>query len=86
MVVVGVVILVGVVVIVVVVILEPDRLDPVGCHHADAAKVRRLDQPVQPAFEREPVEHENLGLAHGSRIGGTRLVDVGVTVGPHQAS
>ena len=79
-----VVVLFGVVVMVVVVILKPDCLDPVGRHHADAAKARRLDQPVQPAFECKTVEHEDIGLTHGARIGRGRVIDMGIAVGPDQ--
>ena len=70
--VVGVVVAVGLAVAIVRVgaVLVGDRLDARGRHHPDAAEVRRVDQPVQPAFELQPVDDEKPGVADGPRIGG----------------
>ena len=68
----------------VVAILKRDRLDAIGRYHTDAVKVRRLNQPVQPAFECEAVEHEDVSLAHGTCIRRDRLVDMSIAIGPHE--
>ena len=71
----------AVVVVFVVLVLECDRLDAVGRHHADAAEVRSVDQAVQPALELQPVDHQDLRFADGSRIGRGRPVDMRIPVG-----
>jgi len=61
--------------------LVSDRFDAVGRHHPDTAEVRSIDQPVQPAFELQPVDDEDLRFADGPRIGRGRLVDMRIPVG-----
>ena len=63
------------------VLLIGDRRNPVGRHDAETAEIGSVDQPVQPAFELQAVHDEDLRLAHGSRGGRGRLVDMRVAVG-----
>ena len=70
----------AVIVLVVVLVVERDRLDAFGRHHAHAVEVGGVDQTVEPAFELQPVDHKDLRFADGSRIGRGRLVDMRVPV------
>ena len=69
-------------VIVPVIAIENDRIDPRRGYHADTAEFRRLDQPVQPALEVQPIEHEDVRLAHRTGGGRGRPVDVRIPVRP----
>ena len=64
-----------------VIVVERDRLDAFGRHRAYAAEVRGVDQPVQPAFELQPVDDQDLRFADGPRVGRGRLVDMRIAVG-----
>ena len=78
------VVVVVVVIVVIVVVFEGDRLDPVGGHHACATEVRGVDQPVDPAFELQPVDDEDISLTHRARVGGGRLIDMGIAIGAYE--
>ena len=69
---------------VVMIAVEGNRFDPRRRHDAGTVKIRRLDQPVEPALELQAVDHQHIGLAHGA--GGLRggLVDMRIPVGAHQ--
>ena len=54
---------------------------PFGRHHPGTAEVRRVDQTVEPAFELQPVDHEDPRFADGPRVGRGRLVDMRIPVG-----
>ena len=63
------------------VMLASNRVDAVSCLHPEAAEVRSIDQPVQPALELQPIDDKDLRLADGSRIGRGRPVNVRIPVG-----
>ena len=52
---------------VIVLVVECDRLDPFGRHHARAIELGGVDQPIQPTLELQPVEHKDLRFADGAR-------------------
>ena len=80
-----VVIVLGVVfALVMVFFVEGNRFDPLCRHHAQAGEVGGVDQPVEPAFELEPVDDEHFCLTHGPGVGGGRLIDVGIAVGAYE--
>ena len=70
-----------VVVIVTVLVVERDRLDAVGRHHAHAIEIRSVDQTVEPTFELQPVDDKDRRSTDGPRVGGGRLVDMRIPVG-----
>ena len=61
----------------VIVLAKFDRIDPLGRDHTDALEVGRTDEPVEPALKLQPIDDENLGLAHRTHVGRGRLIDVG---------
>ena len=66
---------------VIVLVVERDRLDPLGCHHAHAIEIRSVDQPIEPALELQSVGDKDRRFADGPRVGRRRLVDVRIPVG-----
>ena len=74
----------GMTVIVAAGVFVSNRLDPRCGYRANSAEIRRLDQSVQPALKVQPVNDEDVRLAHRTGGGRGRSVNMRIPIWPDE--